>query len=257
MTPWKRRVRQIAQDVLAPVVSRLGLELSRRGAAWELIEPEQLRRFLARFDVDCVFDVGANAGQYGSRLREVGFSGRIISFEPNPEVVTKLRSVAQHDELWVVKEIALDSVSRPVTFNLMKEDQFSSLHSPEHSATSAFVAKNAVERKISLTTQTLDELYPSLKREFGFQRPFLKMDTQGHDVEVVKGGLSCIGGFIGLQSELAITRLYEGAPDLHSALEYYRSLGFKLSGFIPNNAGHFPDLNEVDCIMYNSLFQPS
>jgi hypothetical protein len=29
-----------------------------------LSEAEHIRRLIARFDIDCVFDVGANAGQY-------------------------------------------------------------------------------------------------------------------------------------------------------------------------------------------------
>ena len=42
-----------------------------------------LRELLARLDIDCVLDVGANAGQYHDFLRDkVLFDGPIISFEP-------------------------------------------------------------------------------------------------------------------------------------------------------------------------------
>ena len=251
MAGWKRGIQEQAQQFLNVSVRRLGLQVSRRGAGWELIEPEQLQRFLRYFDVDCVFDVGANAGQYGQRLREIGFTGRIISFEPNPETAARLRAAAAGDTSWTVKELALDSMSRPLTFNIMKSDQFSSLHQPDHSGTVAFKDMNAVTRTVSLQTQTIRDLFPALQAEFGFKRPYLKMDTQGHDVDVVRGADAYMAQFVGIQSELAITRLYQSAPDIHEALDYYQHLGFKLSSLVPNNAGHFPDLNEVDCIMYN------
>lgn len=252
MTGWKRQLQHEVQRFLNISVRRLGLQVSRRGDGWELIEPEQLQRFLRYFAVDCVFDVGANAGQYGQRLREIGFTGRIISFEPNPETAARLRAVAAGDASWTVKELALDSVSRPLTFNIMKSDQFSSLHQPDHSGTAAFKNMNAVARTVSLQTRTIKDLFPELQGEFGFRRPYLKMDTQGHDVDVVRGADTYMAQFVGMQSELAITKLYQSAPDLHEALDYYQHLGFKLSSLVPNNAGHFPDLNEVDCIMYNT-----
>ena len=55
--------------------------------------------------------------------------------------------------------------------------------------------------------------------------------------------------FVGLQSELAIKRIYERSLDFREALTFYQSLGFELSALIPNNAGHFPVLIEIDCIM--------
>jgi hypothetical protein len=36
--------------------------------------------FLNYYKIDVVFDVGANTGQFGSRLRELGYKGEIISY---------------------------------------------------------------------------------------------------------------------------------------------------------------------------------
>ena len=54
-----------------------------------------------------------------------------------------------------------------------------------------------------------------------------------------------------MRAELAIRRLYEGAPDFSEALSVLRSKGFEPSAFVPNNEGHFPEMYEVDCILYN------
>lgn len=133
----------------------------------------------------------------------------------------------------------------------MKRSTFSSLHAPDHSATAFFNEMNSVDRQVSIVTQTISDLFPELQAEFGFSRPFLKMDTQGHDLDVARGAGDYIRRFTGLQSELGFTTLYKDAPEALEALNYYRSLGFKLSSLVPNNAGHFPDLHEIDCILYN------
>ena len=80
------------------------------------------------------------------------------------------------------------------------------------------------------------------------------MDTQGNDLAVAQGAGDIITEFVGLQSELAIQKIYDSPTDYKSAIEYFSSKGFVLSAFVPNNPGHFPYLVEIDCIMFNSKF---
>src|ERR1043166_278246 len=73
-----------------------------------------LRRFFHHFNVDCVFDVGANRGQYARMLRStVGFQGDIISFEPVPELVNELEQISASDPHWHVAGIPLDREPGP------------------------------------------------------------------------------------------------------------------------------------------------
>lgn len=233
----------------------LGFGLYRSGQEWQLIEPAQLGRFLRHFKVDCVFDIGANEGQYATGLRAIGYTGLILSFEPHPEMAELLRGAAATDPNWEVFDVALNSEVRSLEFNIMAASQFSSLREPDHSSFEPLNDLNKVVRTVSLTTDTIARVYPRLAAKFGFSRPFLKMDTQGSDLEVAKGAGIFLAKFVGLQSELALTKLYQGAPKFAQSLDYYQAQWFKLSGLVPNNAGHFPDLLEVDCIMYNPAFQ--
>jgi FkbM family methyltransferase len=231
-----------------------GVRMARQGNAWTLIEPEQLSRFFDAFAVDCVFDVGANEGQYAQRLRKMGFGGQIISFEPHPQLADHLTDLSSRDPKWCFQPIALDRVERTAEFNVMGESQLSSLLPPSSDGTDHFAQAIGVTDRVTVKTQTLAAVFPELRKRFGFGRPFLKMDTQGHDLAVAEGAGEMLTRFVGLQSELAFTQLYDGGADYARALDFYRSKGFMLSGLIPNNAGAFPDLLEADCLMYNAQF---
>ena len=231
-----------------------GVSIVPRSAIALLFEREHLRRFLTEFDIDCVFDVGANAGQYGQMLRELGFRGSIVSFEPVPALAEELKKNTRRDPLWFVEEAALDSVVREASFNVMRSSQFSSLKMPSHSDTLLFQEENTIAYSVDVTTALLSHFFIKHESALGFTRPFLKMDTQGNDLAVARGAGKFLTRFVGLQSELAIKKIYKATENFHTAIDYYVDQGFELSAFVPNNLGHFPVLIEVDCIMFNSRF---
>ena len=54
----------------------LGIDLKRYNI--QTSEAAKMQRLLAYHNIDLVFDVGANIGQYAKLLRELGYSGRIV-----------------------------------------------------------------------------------------------------------------------------------------------------------------------------------
>ena len=213
-------------------------------------EQVHLRRFFEYFDVDCVFDVGANAGQYATTLREkVGFRGDIISFEPIPELAEELRVRAASDSRWHIEQLALDREAGPSSFNVMANSVFSSLHRPNSHQPEIFASSNNVVRSIPVSRSTIAIEFAKYRSRLGFHRPYLKIDTQGNDFAVVEGAGEALSEFTGLQSELAIEKLYDGSTDFADSIAAYVSRGFVLSAFVPNNEGFFPRLIEIDCIM--------
>jgi len=229
-------------------VSKLRITSSDR--LYELFEQQTLQKLFEFLKVDCVFDVGANAGQYASMLRKrVGYRGLIISCEPIPHLATHLRSLSVNDKNWYVEEVAISSRNGTTEFNVMQSDQFSSLGTPFHADASGFESLNKVAQRISVRAETLCSLYQRMSRKYGYSNPFLKMDTQGHDVAIVCAAGPCLSKFVGLQSELAVKKLYQESVDFRDAIGIYESRGFELTAFVPNNMGHFPRLLETDCIM--------
>lgn len=220
---------------------------------YEEWEVDHLRQLFNHFKVDCVFDVGANVGQYATMLREkVGYKGLVVSFEPNPDVAAGLARKAAGQSKWVVEELAIGASDGKAEFNVMKSTTFSSLSAPRHDEVDLFTKMNKVTNTVTVRTENLATTVDRLRAQFGFSRPFLKLDTQGFDVQIVTSARETVKTFVGLQSELAIKKLYTDSVDFREAITIYEDCGFELSALVPNNAGHFPRLVEVDCIMVRS-----
>jgi FkbM family methyltransferase len=210
-----------------------------------------LRRFFRHFDVDCVFDVGANRGQYARMLRDkANFRGEIISFEPIPELVKELQKISASDPRWHIAGIALDREAGPATFHVMADLEFSSFLRPSAAQPAIFKDKNRILQSITVNRSTLAAQFTEYQKQLGFKRPFLKMDTQGSDLAVVEGAGSAMDFFIGIQTELSLRQLYDAGPELVSSMKKLSELGFEPSAFVPNNEGHFPALVEIDCIFF-------
>ena len=96
----------------------------------------------------------------------------------------------------------------------------------------------------------LEDLLDEVLHGLPDPRPFLKMDTQGYDVEVFRGLGKRAREFVGLQSEVALMRLYEGMPRMAEALAVYEEAGFEVSGMYPvNREENSGRVLEFDCLM--------
>jgi FkbM family methyltransferase len=216
-----------------------------------------LARLFSYLNTDCVFDVGANTGQYRDFLRnQVGYRGWIVSFEPIPDHISTLQKSAKSDEKWIIEGYALGSECQVKNFNIMASTQFSSFLSPNHSDTELFLTSNKVTEEIAVDIKTLDEATPRIQSTLSCESLFLKLDTQGYDLEVLRGGENCIGCFAAASTEASVKPIYDNSPTYSDTINHFEHLGFELSGIFPNNPSQFPLLIEFDCYMLNKGFVP-
>jgi FkbM family methyltransferase len=241
-------IRSILRDSLVAIGARAGLTVV---PTWQLDHfpiTRHVQRLFAHLGVDCVLDVGANLGQYRDFLRnDVGYTGRILSFEPIPDHAKAMQARAATDPRWEVYAEALGAAPGTATFNVMAGTQFSSFLAPDASADDRFRAQNAVARSIDVPVRTVDAVMDQLRAGASPRAVYLKLDTQGFDLEVLKGASASIDQFVGLQTEASVKAIYAGAPRFTTSIETIEQLGFALSGMYPNNDGHFPELIEFDC----------
>ncbi|MER6969263.1 FkbM family methyltransferase, partial [Streptomyces halstedii] len=89
-------------------------------------------------------------------------------------------------------------------------------------------------------------------------RPYLKMDTQGYDLEVFAGAGERVAEFVGMQSEVAALRLYEGSPRMDEAIALYEENGFEITGMYPVTREEATGrVVEFDCVMVRAAAIPA
>jgi FkbM family methyltransferase len=194
--------------------------------------------------------VGANEGQFRDFLRwEVGYSGWIMSFEPAPEPAAILQRRATSDPKWRILVKGLGSGTGVQKLNIAGHSTFTSLRKPRFDQTKLGNAKRETTRSVDVEIVTLDEVLPDLVSVAKASRPFLKLDTQGYDLEVVRGATKTISSIVALQAELSIVPLYEDTPNYIETISALEAYGFQVSNFFPVASEANLRLLETDCIM--------
>ncbi len=202
-------------------------------ASWEAA----LAKMLAYHYVDTVLDIGANQGQYGSTLRELGYRGRIISFEPLLAAHRKLQSVAANDTLWVVAPrmaIGADEgvVRMHVASNLASSSVLPLLQAHLQAAPDVTYIGEEVAPVFRLDQAAAPYLAAA-------KHIFLKIDVQGYELPVLQSTGDLLSRISGIQVELSFVPLYGGQALFSELLAWVENRGFHPWGFVPgltNNA---------------------
>ena len=192
-----------------------------------------LRDLLAKHRIGCVLDVGANTGQFAQSLRNIGYQGRIVSFEPMDRARSQLDLAASGDARWEVLRVALGREHAELDLQIFADDTFSSLHDLRREAVSAFgqyVEKAGSQR---VTVERLDDIWGGLFDGHDSCPVLLKTDTQGHDLEVLQGAEHSLPHVAAILSEASIECLYKNSPTLAELATYLETQGFRASGYYP------------------------
>ena len=207
-----------------------GLELRRFGVASS--PTAQMRAMLAAQRIDTVFDVGANAGQFGWQLRRhVRFQGRIVSFEPMRAAYEQLQRAAAGDALWdVAPRAAVGAEPGTATLNLAGNSVSSSILPMLESHASA-VPESRYAATESVPVVTLDSVADDYLAPQS--RLLLKIDTQGYESQVLQGGPRTLARATGVQLELSLIPLYAGQKLMPELIACLQEEGFELWSLVP------------------------
>jgi FkbM family methyltransferase len=208
---------------------RLGYDLTPRAKAKS--PTAQLVAVLQHFRITCVLDVGANVGQYGSMLREWGYPGRIVSFEPQAEAHGALERRAARDPAWqIAPRMALGQRGGEIELEVSAESDMSSIL-PQSALLRRVSPSSAVVRKETVAMRRLDEVAAPYLRLH--DRAFLKIDVQGYEAEVLAGAAALLERLTGIQLEMSLVPLYQGERGFRALLDDLAALGFEPYLFLP------------------------
>jgi FkbM family methyltransferase len=209
-----------------------------RRAGWDIkrFDPRsskgsQLVRQLFVHQVDVVFDVGANTGQFATMLRDAGFPGQIVSFEPSTVAHSTLSKRAQRDANWVIApRMALGDHDGLITLNLAGNSASSSVLPMLPSHVSAAPESRYIGSETA-DLRTLDSVSPDFASNT--DRIFLKLDVQGFEYNVLQGAARFLRRVAGIQIELSLVPLYDGERLFHSMLHDLEECGYEMWSLIP------------------------
>ena len=188
-------------------------------------------------NINCVLDVGGNLGQFGQQIRSYGYKGRIVSFEPSPEALPKLSALARRDASWEVRPVALGSESGVAELHLHKGSEFDSLHAGLSDAflpdSVAHASRLTEVGTATITLSTLAIEYPDAIAGINNPQVLLKSDTQGHDLDVIKGANGLAEPIVAVLVELSAQAIYEGQPRMTQLIDHLQTEGFAPVAFQP------------------------
>jgi len=200
--------------------------------------------------ITCVLDVGANVGQYHDRVRHsVRFDGHVVSFEPVAANFAQLERKAPSDPRWSLFHCALGAENTRSQINVMRETQLSSFLSPDHTAVKEYTHQNDVVYREEIEVRTLADAFREIEqRAIPTDRCYLKLDTQGYDLQVLEGAKPVLDRVFAMQMEMPLLPIYKGMPSLSDGLATVSGLGFDATGLFPVARDSRLRLVELDCV---------
>jgi FkbM family methyltransferase len=182
-----------------------------RQCGFDVVHYNPLNPLLLKHKVDLVLDVGANAGQTYDLFRQAGYDGKIVSFDPNPKIFAVLNR--KRGDNWEKQQLALSSTSGEAEFFTTAETGWSGLHRS--------LSKPTLDR-FKVRTERLDKIW-----SWDARSAFLKIDTEGHDLEVVRGAAGVMDRISLIMVEAVLDSRYEGEPTFCQAVKGLAEFGFR------------------------------
>lgn len=149
-----------------------------KGVDWCL----DLREHLKSVQIGTIFDVGANTGQTAREVHHAFSQAQVFSFEPVRSTFLSLNKKAKGAPWLHVHNIALSSQPGIATMRAVPDSFTNSLtikHSPSNTVE---MLDQSMTEEVTLDTVDRFCLHNEVKRI-----DILKIDTEGHDLEVLKG----------------------------------------------------------------------
>lgn len=194
-------------------------------------EAVQLVQQLRIHQIEVVFDIGANTGQFATMLRDAGFPGRIVSFEPSSAAYATLSRRARRDPDWIIApRVALGDHEGTTILNLAGNSASSSLLPMLQSHVTAAPGSRYIGSEM-VDLRKLDSIGAELVSES--ERVFLKLDVQGFEHKVLQGADRFLRRIKGIQLELSLVPLYEGESLFHPMLHHLEERGYEIWSLVP------------------------
>lgn len=175
-------------------------------------------------EIKCVLDVGANSGQFGGALFQLGFPGVVVSFEPLSDCYQDLKKNASAYPNWHCFNLALGSEEGEAVINV-SANRFSSSILPARAWSIEAHAPIAPVAQQTVEVRRLDSLWQEMWSPTAPRPLMLKIDVQGFEPQVLDGLGRHLEEIDLLLLEASLIPSYEGAKSFDVVVSDLRSKG--------------------------------
>lgn len=173
-----------------------------------------------------LIDVGANVGQFGVDMRNSGFKGPILSYEPVKSIYYNLGKTIINSQPWEIINSGLGSSNQRLKINVSNNSGLSSsilfIADSHIAAFPDSYTVNVEEIQICTLDDEIDRL------QLDPARIVLKIDAQGFESEILQGGKRSIPLIPHLLLEISLIQLYEGEKTFFEMVVLLDKLGHQV-----------------------------
>lgn len=210
------------------LISKL-IGLAQAPALWPLITlgvmpAMEHRRAFAGRKYELVIDAGANKGQFGAFAAWRWPGAHIMCVEPLEAPRKTLTSVLEicAGNRSSIQPIALGDMEGNMTIHIATRDDSSSLRPLGELQKNLFSMHEAETQTV--TVRRLDNIVQDIDTQ---QRTLLKIDVQGFEYELLKGGMKTLDQIDAIYVELSYVELYVGQKLADDVTRLLSDAGFK------------------------------
>ncbi|MEO5650330.1 MAG: FkbM family methyltransferase [Ginsengibacter sp.] len=215
------------------ILQRFGYDIVKYNPPYVLgaIDMEDLEReysWLRSFDFKTILDIGANEGQFADKMHTLFPETIIHSFEPIAETFALLQKNFENIKQLKAINLALGDFTGEVSFNKNEYSPSSSLltMSQKHVQNFDYAVKT---NPITVKMDRLDNVLDPGKLDLPL---LIKIDVQGFEDKVIKGGMEVIKKADLILCEVSFTELYKGQSLFADIYEMFKNLGYTYAGSV-------------------------
>ncbi len=203
---------------------------------------------LKNLPIRSVIDIGANVGQFAKMISRTFPDARVYCFEPLPHAFENLREWAgKNEEKINAYNVALGETKGEVKilYHIDHSPSSSLLETTEKSRT-LYPFTNRQEA-VSVKLTTLDKFVSTLP-EPPAKELLIKVDVQGYEDRVIKGGRNTFKRAEACILEICLEQLYESQAGFNDILLHLDSLGFRYAGNLEQTFGNDGQVIYIDAV---------
>lgn len=201
----------------------------------------KVRHFLSGENL-VVYDVGASIGDFSSMASKLRNVVQVYAFEPIPEIYDKLLRRMQRSPHAQCFNIALGDSRGMAEF-----------YQSDYTPSSSLLPMGRLHRlEFPYTAHTTSrQVNVACLDDFVAERQlalpdFIKLDVQGFEDRVLRGGSRCLGHARHCVLEMSLVSLYEGSLLFDDLYQVMRDSGYRFVGFVDQVIGRSGQIVQVD-----------